>query len=105
MPGIIVLTATPDKKTAKKLADRLVRKKIASCVSILDGLFSIYRWKGKIEHAHEALLFIKSSKRHYKAIEDYLRKEHPYELPEIVKLTMDEANREYLSWLQENLLK
>ena len=103
MAMIVVLTATPDFKSAQKLADGLVRKKLAACVSALTGVASVYRWKGKVKKARESLVLIKTSKSKWKAVRKFVLSRHPYELPELIALPVVVGSRKYLSWILEEI--
>lgn len=101
MPGLIVLTTTPDLKSAKAIAKVLVTQKLAACVSVRDGFISTYSWKGKIERSKETVLLIKTLKSRFSKIEKAIRSAHPYELPEILALPIVQGSRDYLSWIKE----
>jgi len=103
MPGIVVLTTTPDLRTAKSIARTLVRKKLAACVSFGKGFESVYRWRGKIEKSVETLLFIKTAQHKFGQVGRAIKAAHPYELPEIIALPVVKASPEYLTWLNESL--
>ena len=103
MPGIVVLTAVPDLRTARSIAHLLVKKKLAACVTFGRGSRSVYRWKGKIESASETQLFIKTTRRKFEKLKQAVRGAHPYELPEIIALPIIEGSSEYLSWLNRSL--
>jgi len=95
----IIFCTCPDKDTAEKIARLLVANNEAACVNILPGMTSIYTWKEQIESAQEHLLLIKAHKDHYQAIETTLRNHHPYELPEIIAVTIERGLPEYLNWI------
>jgi periplasmic divalent cation tolerance protein len=95
----IILCTCPDKDTAEKIARLLVTGKQAACVNILPGITSIYLWQEKIESAQEQLLLIKANKNSYQAIETMIKKHHPYELPEIIAVPIENGLPEYLPWI------
>ena len=95
----IILCTCPDKDTAEKIARLLVNDKLAACVNILPGITSIFLWKGQIESAPEQLLLIKANKSSYQAIETTIKKHHPYELPEIIAVPIENGLPEYLHWI------
>jgi len=98
-PYQIILCTCPDKDTAEKIAHLLVNDKLAACVNILPGIISIYRWHEKIESAQEHLLLIKAHKAGYQAIEKSIKMHHPYELPEIIAVPVENGLPEYLHWI------
>jgi periplasmic divalent cation tolerance protein len=95
----ITLCTCPDKDTAEKIARLLVNDKLAACVNILPGMTSVYRWHEQVECAQEHLLLIKANKNSYQAIETAIKKHHPYELPEIIAVPVENGLPEYLHWI------
>ena len=95
----IILCTCPDKDTAEKIASLLVTGKLAACVNILPGISSVYLWHEQIESAQEHLLLIKANKTGYQAIEEAIKKHHPYELPEIIAVPIENGLPEYLHWI------
>ena len=103
MVGLVILTTTPDLKSARRLARVLVQKKLAACVSLRGGFVSLYRWKGKLETSREVLLLIKTVRTKFSPVEKLIRATHPYELPEIIGLPIVKGSADYLSWLNKLL--
>ncbi|MGR8997795.1 MAG: divalent-cation tolerance protein CutA [Gammaproteobacteria bacterium] len=95
----IILCTCPDKDTAENIARLLVKDKLAACVNILPGITSVYTWREHIESAQEHLLLIKANKSFYQAIEAAIIKQHPYELPEIIAVPIENGFPEYLLWI------
>jgi len=100
-----VFTTTAKREDAEKVARILVEKRLAGCVQTVGPIRSTYWWKGKIETAQEWLCFIKSEKRLYRELEKTIKDIHPYETPEITAAPLVEGSREYLKWLDQELLK
>jgi periplasmic divalent cation tolerance protein len=76
----------------------MVGKKLVACGNIIKTS-SVYRWKGKIEHAAEYGAFIKTKASHYKKVERYIKKCHPYEVPEIISWPINKGSKDYLDWI------
>ena len=100
---ILVLTNMPDQASAGLLAESLVTQKLAACVSILAPCQSVYTWQGKLEHAVEVPVLIKTSLTQYNALEAAIIKAHPYELPEIITINVDGGLPQYLQWVSAQL--
>lgn len=99
----LVFCTCPDEETATKLATFLVEQHQAACVNIIPGLASVYRWQGKVIIDQEYLLLIKSRADHYPALERLIREQHPYELPEVIAVTIGNGLEGYLDWLGQEL--
>jgi periplasmic divalent cation tolerance protein len=99
MEPLLVITNLPDTASARALADALVEARLAACVNILAPCRSVYRWQGKVEDAEEVPLLIKTTAARYAALETAIRKQHPYELPEIVAVPIAHGLPDYLDWV------
>lgn len=99
----IILCTCPDKTTAEQIAHLLIDGNLAACVNIVPGIISIYKWQGKIESSDEHLLLIKSNDENYQAVETKIKAHHPYELPEIVAISITNGLPEYLNWIDSCL--
>ena len=102
-PAIIVYCTCPDAQVAEQLAAGLLEKRLAACINIVSGVTSHYLWQGKLEKEAEHLLLIKSTNRCYSALEEDIKKMHPYELPEIIAVPIDRGSPEYIQWIQESV--
>ncbi|WP_047552049.1 divalent-cation tolerance protein CutA [Methylotenera sp. G11] len=100
---ILVLTNMPDEPSARHLAETLLMQKLAACVNLLAACQSLYSWQGKLEHATEIPVLIKTSQAQYGAVEAAIIKMHPYELPEIITINVDGGLPRYLQWVNAQL--
>ncbi|MEO7095806.1 MAG: divalent-cation tolerance protein CutA [Polyangiales bacterium] len=96
----VVLCNAP-RDHAERIARALVEAKLAACVNVVPGIVSIYRWKGTIEREEESTLLIKTSDDRVPALMDEIRKQHPYEVPEIVALAAAEVSPAYAAWVEK----
>lgn len=103
LPQSVVLCTCPDRDTARHLADKLVSERLAACVNIVPGLESVYEWQGQVERDSEVLLIIKTNQDRYPQLEAAIRQNHPYELPEILRVCLDGGLQEYLQWIDNAL--
>ena len=97
--ALLVLTNLPDRAAAERLADTLVERQLAACVNILAPCRSIYRWKGETQHDEEHPMLIKTTGACYAALVQAIRKEPPYELPEIIAVPIERGLPAYLDWV------
>jgi periplasmic divalent cation tolerance protein len=96
----VVLCNAP-KDHAERIARALVEAKLAACVNLVPGIVSIYRWKGTVEREEETTLLIKTADDRVAALMEEIRKQHPYEVPEIVALPANEVNPAYAAWVDK----
>ena len=96
---IVVLTNLPDRASALRLAGVLVEQRLAACVNVLAECTSIYRWQGRVEEAAEVPVLIKAAASSYSRLEAAIRAKHPYELPEIVSVSVGAGLMPSLDWV------
>ncbi len=101
---LLILTNLPDEASARTLASRLVEARLAACVNILAPCRSVYRWQGGLEDAQEVPLLIKTTAARYPALEEAIRADHPYELPEIIAVPIVRGLPDYLDWVAAETL-
>jgi periplasmic divalent cation tolerance protein len=99
MEPLLVLTNLPDLASAEKLARALIEARAAACVNVLTACRSIYRWQGAVETADEIPLLIKTTRAAYPRIEETVRAQHPYDVPELIAIPITQGLPGYLDWL------
>nr|XP_040582036.1 protein CutA, chloroplastic-like isoform X2 [Lepeophtheirus salmonis] len=100
-----VFVTTPTKEVADKLAHGIILSRLAACVNILPGVHSVYEWEGKIQSDPELILMIKTSKEKIGELTDWVNKNHPYDVPEVIALPIEGGSKSYLNWIGEVLQK
>lgn len=93
------LITCPGRRVATRIAEMLVRERLAACVNVVPLVVSIYRWNGKIRRDSETLLIVKTRAARVRQLERRVCREHPYTVPEIIFLPVRSGNRPYLAWL------
>jgi len=99
----LVLTTCPDQESADRLAVHLVEERLAACINAIPGIRSVYRWKGEVMKDSELLLVIKSRADHFDALREAIIKHHPYELPEVIAVSVSDGHLPYLAWIDSQL--
>ena len=79
----LVLTTEEDQQRASELAEQLISRKLAACVSF-QAIRSCYRWEGRIEHANEVQLLVKTTAPGLSALLEAIQTLHSYDNPEIL---------------------
>lgn len=98
---LLILNTCPDQQTADTIATALVEQGLAACVNVVPQIQSVYRWQGKIERQAEVLLLIKARGDAFSAISASIVELHPYELPEVIAVTVGNGLQPYLDWINE----
>ncbi len=99
---VLVLTTWPAGTPVETLAEAIVRDGLAACVGVLPPHRSVYRWEGRVDHADEQQLLIKTSRGKLSALEAAIHAAHPYDVPEFLVLAVEAASRAYGAWVMDD---
>jgi len=97
------LITVPDLESARRIAQTLVEERLAACVNLVPGVRSVYRWQGAVEEAEEVLLVVKTTQERFPALRERVGSLHPYQVPEVVSLPVQDALAAYRAWVQESV--
>ena len=100
-----VYVTTKDRNEAIQIGTAIVEEKLAACANVLDGMESIYRWKGKVETSSECVLVLKTSYSNVTKLTSRVKEMHSYEVPCVISLNIaeQEGNAEYLNWILQSV--
>jgi periplasmic divalent cation tolerance protein len=101
MGAMIIISTYPDRKSALKIANVVVKKQLAACVNFTK-INSVYTWKDKIEKTEEFLAFFKTTSKMSSSLKVEIKKLHPYQVPEIAEIKINSINKSYLDWLVQS---
>ena len=101
--AIVVLMTAATREEAAKIADHLVKSRLAACVQMLSGMETIYWWEETIERSSEVLLLAKTTQDKFEELEAVVRSLHSYDTPEIIALPITAGSAPYLAWLAKNV--
>ena len=96
--ALLVFSTFPDLPTAQRIGQILVEERLAACVNLLPKVESIYRWEGKVEQSDETLCLMKTTIGQYQQLESRIKALHPYEVPEVIAVSIAAGLPSYLNW-------
>ena len=85
----IINTTTNSNKTARLIAEYLVKMNLSPCVQIIPNVCSTYIWQNKMEITDELLLQVKTLSENVQQCKTIILKEHNYETPELIVTEAD----------------
>ena len=100
---LVVVTTLPNMEAATALAKSLVEAHLAACVQINEGLYSVYRWDGKICEEQEVLLSAKTMAHQWEEVCAFIKASHPYDLPEILAFSPEQYDQQYAQWVSSEV--
>ena len=77
----------------------VVEERLAACANVLDGMTSLYWWRGVLEQAGEAALILKTRAELVERLAARIKELHSYECPCVVALPIAAGNPDYLAWI------
>ena len=99
---LLAISTFPDAELARSVSRQLVEQKLAACANIGGGVESIYHWQGKIEQGSETVVFFKTTRDRFDEFARALQSLHPYEVPEIIAVRVEEGLPAYLEWVENS---
>lgn len=99
---LVVLVAAPSLNEARRLARRLLNKKLAVGVNFVH-VESMSVWHGAIHEEEEILMVIKTRGEAFDELATIIKTFHPNETPEILALPITQGSHEYLDWINNEL--
>lgn len=96
----LVTVTCASRSDAEGLASEILEKRLAACVQLSD-ITSFYVWKGAFNKTPEVLMLIKTRQDLYPLLEACIVRHHPYEVPEIVQIPIENGLKAYLGWIDE----
>ena len=96
---LFVYVTCKDRNEALNIGKAVVESHLAACANIIDGMDSIYWWKGELQVEKEAILIMKSRYDLFTELAEKVKSIHSYEVPCIVALPIEKGNGDYLKLL------
>ena len=96
----VLLTTTPAREEAARIANLLIDEKLAACVQLMP-IESFYVWQGKTQNEAEFLLLVKTRASLFDRAIARIKQVHSYTVPEIVALPFAAGFAGYLNWIDE----
>jgi len=95
---VILITAGTDGE-ARRVAEALLEKRKAACVTIVPTVTSLFWWEDRIDSDQESLLVVKSKASLLDEIVSLVKEIHTYDVPEVIALPIIGGNPDYLDWI------
>jgi periplasmic divalent cation tolerance protein len=96
-----VITAIDNAEAAAELARGIVEARLAACAQIIGPIRSFYRWQGSVHDEQEWQCWAKTNTDRVAELKEYIKKNHSYDVPEVIVLPIVDGSIEYLKWLTD----
>ncbi|MBE1423458.1 periplasmic divalent cation tolerance protein [Desulfomicrobium macestii] len=101
MEQILVYMTFPEEKTATRIGRALLEQRLVACVNILPRVESMYWWEDEIQHETEVAALAKTDSALFEPLKACVLGLHPYEVPCIVAVALDQGHTPFLQWIDE----
>lgn len=95
----VVITA-PDPEWLLEITRQLVTEGLAASVHNFSPVRSIYRWQGQIHERVEGRASLHTQKSRVSDIIEWVKLQHPYDVPGISTRPIEDGNPDYLDWMR-----
>lgn len=102
---IVIFVTCASKKEALLIIKRLLDERLIACANIIEGVKSLFWWKGKVVKATESLVILKTARKNFDKIKKSIKELHSYEVPEIIALPIVAGEGDYLEWIDKSTKK
>lgn len=99
----MIESAFDNKEELNKVINELLDKKLVASCHVIESE-STWNWKNERESTKEYLLQMKTKKNCSNKIFDVIRNVHSYECFEFAIYDISSINKEYLKWIDEEII-
>lgn len=97
-----VSTATETREQALRMAESVVRARLAAGAQVVGPVTSVFWHLGEFGTGEEWQLLLKTTAERYSALEAHLLEHHPWDKPEVVAVPVVVGSEAYLRWVAES---
>lgn len=95
----LVLTTVPSREVGEGMVRELIEERLIACANLVPELISIFRWQSEIQKETEILILMKTSHSNVPRLYERVSELHPYEVPELLTLSVESASNAYRRWV------
>jgi periplasmic divalent cation tolerance protein len=88
------------REEAQTISRALLQKRLIACANIFP-IFSLYIWKENLEEAEEYAALLKTEKAKVPETIEEVKRQHSYEVPDIVEIPLGEGYPPFFQWISE----
>ncbi len=100
---ILVITTEVDIEHAKILAEKILKRQLAACISF-QSIQSQYWWRNSLKTSDEIQLLIKTKRNLLEKLHALVKEIHTYDTPEFIFLKVS-SDISYENWILDSVIK
>tara|TARA_Y100001968_G_scaffold332174_1_gene389375 strand:+ start:4460 stop:4771 length:312 start_codon:yes stop_codon:yes gene_type:complete len=102
---ICISTTSNSEKVLKKISREVLNNKLSACTQIYEIYQSGYEWENEIVYNSEFKLDIKTINSYQSEIVSIIKKNHNYNVYELIVFQINSINEEYNKWFNNQIKK
>ncbi|MBA3238808.1 MAG: divalent-cation tolerance protein CutA [Parachlamydiaceae bacterium] len=87
---------------ARKISRYLAQERLIAGAQIIPWVETIYMWNNQLETVQESKIILKAPKVNCKRIEEIIKENSSYQIPEILYFNIEGGSEDYLVWAKES---
>lgn len=99
MSIVLAYIPCPSHEVARAIGQAMVKEKLAACANIMSPVQSLYMWEGALQESQETVCLLKTQEKLFTRLRQRVEALHPYEVPCILSLPVNQGNPSFLQWL------
>jgi periplasmic divalent cation tolerance protein len=99
--AILMMTYPNDGRKLQRLIIAILKQGLAKCINRINYVKSYYIREGKLKRDEEKILLIKTTEDKKTQLIAFIKKQHPHQTPELIRLQPESVDENYMKWLAE----
>lgn len=95
----LIYTTIGNKTQANLIVKEFLDTDLVLCSNIIDNVNSIFKWDGEVKTENECIVIMKCFAENTNKIIDLIEEIHPYEIPSIFSININQCNSKFLNWI------
>ena len=96
---LLVYITYPSQEVAQSVSRALVEARVVACANVFMPHKAMYRWDEAVHEDDEIAVIYKTQQECFQELQDYVIKHHPYDVPCIVALPVEQGSPDFLKWV------
>lgn len=91
-----------DSRKCRYFINGLIKSGMVACIQRINYVKSYYMREWDMKAENEKILLLKLKDENKEKVTAYVHKNHPYDIPEIIRIQPDDVSDAYLQWVKNN---
>ena len=96
---IVVYITCPSRTEAEKLSRKILEKRHAASIKILNGVQALRHGRESVDQVEESLIILETQKDLLDNLTDFVQMYHSKEVPEIIAVPVIGGSKDYMNWV------